>query len=172
VALGAAILAFLGIALGPADLATTGAGVAGVWNVLPGHELISGPISGIGDAIGAVLAAVGLSGLADGLSPIGPAIVGAVVPILAIWLIYSRGVGSWMAHDALERVRIRGERLKSSGLPSARSEATLLVGGLVAIILDAWSVVAIVVVAWLVAIAVAAYAIRKWRPGEPLPARV
>ena len=172
VALGAAIAAFLGIALGPADLATTGAAVAGVWNVLPGHELISGPITGIGDAIGAVLAGLGVAGLAEGLAPIGPSIVGAVVPIFAIWLIYSRGVGSWMAHDTLERIRIRGERLKSSGLPTARSEATLLVGGLVAIILDAWAVNAIVVVAWLFAVAVAAYAIRTWRPAEQLPARV
>jgi len=165
-ALGAAIAAFLGIAIGPADLVVTGTGVAGVWNVLPGHELVSGPVHGVGEAIGAVFAAVGPAGLADGLAPIGAAIVGAIVPIVAIWTIYSRGVGSWMAHDALERERIRGERLKSSGLPSARSEATALVGGLLAVVLAAWSLDGRLIVLWLVAAAVLGLAIRARRPPE------
>jgi hypothetical protein len=157
----AVILALLGLILGVPEAAAAGDAVAGVWTLLPGHELVSGTIDGIGGAVRVVLDALGAGGVADALGAIGPTILGALVPVGAVLAIYGRGIGSWRAHDALERKAIRGERLGPSGLPSARSEAALLVGGLLAIVAAAWTASAILVGGIVVAGAVLGAVVRR-----------
>ena len=70
------------------------------------------------------------------------------------------GVGSWMAHDALERVKIRRERFPPAGNPSARSEGVLLVGGLAAVLLAALVVPLAFLVVWLALVGIAALLVR------------
>lgn len=142
------------------SLAATGDAVAGLWGLLPAHQLISGPIDGIGNAVAVLLAAIDRDDIATGLAALGPIVLGALVPIVAVFLIYRRGVGSWMAHDALERVVIRRERFGPTGRSSARSECVLLVGGLVAVVLAALVLPPAVIVVWLVAVAVVALVVR------------
>ena len=148
------VLALVGLAVGVPDAAAAGDAVAGVWALLPGHEIVSGSLDGLGGAVRVLLDAVGGDVLADGLGSIGPTLLGALVPTAAILAIHGRGTGSWRAHDALERKAIRGEELGPSGLPSARSEAALLTGGLVAIVVAAWTASTVIVATVIVASAV------------------
>ncbi|MEA2519398.1 MAG: hypothetical protein QOF49_1478, partial [Chloroflexota bacterium] len=150
-------------AMARAGLTATGDAVAGVWALLPGHELVSAPVNGIGNVVGVLLAAAGRPAIADFLGALGPALLGALVPVAAIFVIYRRGVASWMAHDALERAGIRRERFGPAGRSSARSEGVLLVGGMVAVVLAAIPISAAILVVWLAAVGVGALLVRARR---------
>lgn len=162
----AAVLALLGLLVGVPDAKAAGDAVAGVWGLLPGHEIVSGLVDGVGNAVRVLLAASGIGGVADGFGSIGPTVLGCLVPIGGIIAVYARGCGSWRAHDALERKAIRGERLRPAGLPSARSEATLLIGGLVAIVAISWTASGVIaaIVIGLAAIVAAALRLREPQP--------
>jgi hypothetical protein len=138
-ALAAALIAVAGLILGVPDAAATGGWVVAAWSLVPGHELIGGPINGFGHLVEVVLTAIGAEGLAAALGRLGPSLLGGLVPLAAIWFVYSRGVKSWFAHDALERRIIRREQIGPPGLASAHSEAALVSGGLVAIIVASWT---------------------------------
>jgi hypothetical protein len=143
------------------SLATAGDNVAGIWARLPGHELVSGPIDGIGSVIGIFLASIGLGDVNGFLTWAGPQLLGALVPIVAVFAIYSRGVGSWRAADAAERKKIRREAFGRAGQAWARSEAVLLVGGLLAVVFAAVGPPLELLLAWLVAVAAAALVMRR-----------
>jgi hypothetical protein len=66
-----------------------------------------------------------------------------------------------MAHDSLERTRIRHENFGPPGHPSARGEAVLLVGGLLAVVLAAFVVRLELLVLWLALAAVAGLVVRR-----------
>jgi hypothetical protein len=143
------------------SLAGTGDGIAAVWSRVPGHELVSGTIDGFGAVVAIGLGAIGLQPVNDWLVWLGPQVLGAVVPIAAAFAIYSRGVGSWRTADASERQQIRRERFGPAGRAWARSEATLLVGGLLAIVLAALGPPVEVMLAWLVGVAALALVVRR-----------
>lgn len=171
-AFAAAVASIVGLIVGIPDASATGDAVASVWALLPGHEIVSGSIDGIGRAVAVILGAVGLPSFGDWLGGVGPALLGAAVPLAAIVAIYSRGVRSWHAHDALERRLIRGEALKPSGHASARSEAMLVSGGLLAVVLTSWLASALAVAICLVITAVVAAALRFTGPQQPNSAAV
>ena len=152
------------------NLGATGDALAGVWALLPAHQLVSGPIDGIGGAIAVVLRAVGRPDVDAALRAAGPVLLGALVPLVAAFLVYQRGTGSWMAHDELERIAIRREVFAPAGRRSARSEGVLLVGGLVAIVLAGLVVSLGILVAWLALVAVAAAVARGVGPDADHPA--
>jgi hypothetical protein len=154
------------------NLADAGHAVGGVWALIPAHELLSGPIDGIGGALAVILRAVGWAAVDDWLRAAGPVVLGALIPLLAVFVIYRRGVGSWMAHDALERIAIRRERFKAAGRRTARSEAVLLVGGLVAIVIAGLVLPIGILVVWLVVVAILAAVARRVGPDADHPARV
>jgi hypothetical protein len=154
-------VAALLVAAARTSLAATGDAVAGLFGLLPGHELVSGLIDGIGRVVAVILGAIGWAPLADRLAGAGPTLLGALVPLLATFVIHHRGVASWTVHDALERAEIRRERFGPPGRRSARSEAILLVGGLVAVLLAAAVLPIGVVAAWIVVVAAAALAARR-----------
>ena len=142
------------------SLTSTGDAVAGLFGLLPGHELVTGTIDGIGNAVSVVFNSLGLTAIPEWLADVGPVVLGALVPVLAVFLVYRRGVGSWMAHDALERVKIRRETFEPAGHASARSEAVLLVGGLAAVLLAALVVPLAFLVVWLALVGIGALVIR------------
>jgi hypothetical protein len=156
----AAVVAVLAAAA-RTSLPATGDAVAGLWGLLPAHQLVSGPIDGIGNAVAVVLGAIGWQAVADTLGGIGPVLLGALIPIAAVFLVYRRGVGSWFAHDALERIVIRRESFGPAGSATARSETVLLAGGLIAVILAALVVPLAAMIGWLVAVAVVAAIVRR-----------
>ena len=75
--------------------------------------------------------------------------------------IYSRGVGSWRTADASERQQIRREGFGPSGRAWARSEAVLLIGGLIAIVIAALGPPLELLLGWIVAVAAAALVMRR-----------
>jgi hypothetical protein len=141
------------------SLRMTGQAMAAIWTRIPAHELISGPIDGFGAAISTVLTGIGVD-ISGWAADIGPAILGALLPIAAAFAIYSRGVGSWQATDAAERRLIRRERFDPAGSPTAKSEAFLLVGGLLALVAAAAD--APVGTGVILAVAVALSAFVRW----------
>ena len=143
------------------SLSEAGDAVAGVFGLLPGHELVSGTIDGVGNAVAVLFNAIGLTAIPEALAAAGPVILGALIPIAAVFLIYGRGVNSWMAHDSLERTRIRSEDFGPPGHPSARGEAVLLIGGLLAVVLAAFVVRLELLVLWLALAAFAGLVVRR-----------
>ena len=143
------------------SLTAAGDAVAGVFGLLPGHELVTGTIDGIGNAVSVVFNALGLTGIPEWLASVGPVLLGALIPVVAVFLVYRRGVGSWFAHDALERLKIRREGFEPAGHSSARSEAVLLVGGLAAVLLAALIVRLELLVLWLALVGIAGLVVRR-----------
>ena len=135
----AAVAALAGLAFGGVtSAAATGGWIAQTFSLLPGHELVSGSIDGVGKAISVILTAIGGAGLVAQATQAGASMLGGLVIVAAIYVVYGRGTSSWTAHDAIERRAIRGERLGPAGTATARGEAVLLVGGLVALVVAAW----------------------------------
>jgi hypothetical protein len=143
------------------SLSSTGNGVALVWSMIPAHEIVSGTIDGFGGAIALGLDSIGLHAISGWIGSLGPGLLGALVPIVGAFAIYSRGVGSWRSADAQERAVIRRERFGPAGQPWARSEAILLVGGLIGLVLAATGVPVGVLAAWVVGAALVAWLIRQ-----------
>jgi hypothetical protein len=152
----AGLAALLGARWSSVDLTASGHAVAGVWGLLPAHQLISGPIAGIGNAVDVLCRAIGVPQVTANLAGVGPLLLGAAVPMAAIFGIYRRGVGSWTAHDALERAAIRRERFPGPGRRSARSEGILLAGGLGAVVLAAAAPGVVVLLGYLAVVALVA----------------
>jgi hypothetical protein len=159
----AVILALVPAVTPEVSLLTASDSVASMWSRVPGHELVSGPIDGFGSIVAVVLGSIGLAPVSDGLAWVGPRLLGALIPIAAAFAIYSRGVGSWRTADASERQQIRREGFGPSGRAWARSEATLLVGGLIAVNIATLGPPVPVMVGWLVAVAVVALIVRATR---------
>ena len=143
------------------SLATTGNGVADVWSKIPAHELVSGTIDGFGAAIALGLDSIGLQAISDWLESLGPGLLGALVPIVGAFVIYSRGVGSWQSADAAERGLIRRELFGPAGRAWARSEAVLLLGGLVGLVIAASGVQVGILAGWIVGVALVAFVVRQ-----------
>jgi hypothetical protein len=156
----------LGAALAPGitpgvTLATTGDNVATAWSNIPGHELVSGTVDGFGATIALGLNSIGLQAVSAWLAGLGPGLLGALVPIIGAFVIYSRGVGSWRSADAAERALIRRETFGRAGQAWARSEAVLLLGGLGALLIAACGPSVGVLVGWIVAVALVAFVVRQ-----------
>jgi hypothetical protein len=134
-----AVAAVAGLIVGGVtSAAQTGGSIARTFSLLPGHELVSGSIDGIGKVISVLLTAIGGAGLVAQANTAGPSILGGLFVIALVMVVYSRGVSSWTAHDAIERRAIRGEQLRPAGTGTARGEAILVIGGLAAVIIAAW----------------------------------
>lgn len=175
-ALAAALASIAGLLWGVPDATATGNAVAAVWSLVPGGDIVSGVVDGIGNLVAVFLTSVGLGAVADWLGSIGPALLGTLVPILAVVAVFMLGNGSWYAHDALERRQVRGERLRPSGLASARAEATIVAGGLVAIVLAsafaAWEPVAVCLLIAVVVSGVRWLIAPKWDKADGDPASI
>jgi hypothetical protein len=143
-----------------ASLASAGNGVATAWSNVPGHELVSGSIDGFGATIALGLDSIGLDAISRWLASLGPGLLGAVVPIVAAFAIYSRGVGSWRSADALERAVIRREAFGTAGQAWARSEAVLFLGGLAAVVIAALGPEVGILAGWIVGVALVAFVVR------------
>lgn len=143
------------------SLSMTGDGVASVWSRIPGHELVSGSIDGFGSTIALAFNSIGLNGISAWLAWFGPYLLGALVPIGAAYAIYSRGVGSWRADDAAERQTIRREVFGPAGQAWARSEAVLLIGGLVGVVIAATGPQPSILLGWFVGVALVAWLVRQ-----------
>ncbi|HEU4673723.1 MAG TPA: hypothetical protein VFS32_12575 [Candidatus Limnocylindrales bacterium] len=122
-------------ALGGNVLAAAGDAFAGVFAMVPGHEVIAGPVDAYGRLAGGLCDAAGLAALANGLGRLGPPLLGAVL-VAALYLVLAAfGNGRWDAWDRRERAAVRPEVPVFPSRREAAGEAVALISGLVALLL-------------------------------------
>jgi len=158
-----AVLVALSVLGGRSPLAEAGRSVAGVVGIVPGHELVTGPVGTFGLVVGGLAGAVGLGGAADVVGSLGPPILGAILVGLLFLALAATGNGRWDAWDRRER---RASHVETPEFPSRRppaADAVALGGGLVGLCLAVvgspvglgWPAVAVVIVGgWLVGLAI------------------
>ena len=143
-----------------------GEAVVAAWNVVPGHEVVSGPIDAGGRVLGSVAAALGLGRVADALAPIGPAVVAASLAIGLFFVLAGHGNGRWDAWDLVERRAARPEVLVPTDRGWAAAEACALVGGAIGLAAAIATALPVAAVAPIVTGAIAGLLVR-WRTGSP-----
>jgi hypothetical protein len=108
-----------------------GASVQAVWGVVPGHELISGPIEAIGTFAGLIVGLV--AGGDQGThfaTAFGVLLTGAITIALLFTALFAIGLIGWRAWDATERALARAERLVRTDRRPAAACLVALLGGL------------------------------------------
>lgn len=108
-----------------------GDAVSAAWNVVPGHEIVSGPIDAGGRFVGSIATAFGLDVLAAGLAPIGSLLVGVALAVGLFYLLAGQGNGRWDTWDLVERRAARPEVLVPLDRGWVAAEACALLGGAV-----------------------------------------
>lgn len=130
--MGAVVLLVL-IALqasGDARLTRAGDLISAAWSLVPGHQLISAPIDTVSSIVGALLAAIGLEGVATALASLGPPILATVAWIVLVVILAKAGAGRWRDWDARERRVMHRERPMLPDRSKPAAQAMLLLGGL------------------------------------------
>ncbi|HEY3522970.1 MAG TPA: hypothetical protein VGK63_04650 [Candidatus Limnocylindrales bacterium] len=121
--------------LGRNVLETAGVGVAGTFGIVPGHELVTGPVDAYGGIVGGLAGAAGLSSLASAFGGLGPPLLGAILVGLLYLVLAAFGNGRWDAWDRRERAATRPEVPVFPSRRPAAAEAVMLLGGLGALLL-------------------------------------
>jgi hypothetical protein len=119
-------------------LTAAGDGVVAVWDRIPGHEIVSGPVVAIGTVLGAVLDTLGLGAVADGLGSLGPPVVGLALAIGLFYALAKVGLGRWHDWDRRERRATHPEEPSQPDRSLAFAQALLLFGGLIGLTLAAF----------------------------------
>ena len=127
------VLVVMGI-LGDPRLRQAGEALAAAWTLVPGHQLISGPIDGIGALIQAMADAIGLGAVTAWLATLGPPLLAVLFTFALFFALAKVGTGRWHDWDRRERrgmlpeIPSRPDRSK----PAAQSVA--LLGGLTGLV--------------------------------------
>jgi hypothetical protein len=157
-ALALAILGVLEIAARSTALGSAGNAVAGLLAVVPGHEVLTGPVDAFGRLAGGLGDSVGAGALLDAVGRLGPPLLGAALVVALFGVIAAGGNRRWDAWDRQERAAGRPEIPVFPSRRAAAGEALALGGGLVGLWLSVvaspfglpWVVVAVVLLAgWL-----------------------
>jgi hypothetical protein len=122
-------------ALGDRRLTLAGDLLVSVWDRIPGHEIVSGPVTAVGTVVGSVLDSVGLDGLADALASAGPVVLGLALVAGLFYALAKVGIGRWHDWDRRERKEMHPETPRLPDRSTAGAQAMLLVGGLMGLVL-------------------------------------
>jgi hypothetical protein len=149
-------------------LATAGDGVAAAWSFIPGHELVSGPIDGIGGLLDTVASSFGANGVTRWLGSIGPPLLGVAL-IIGLFFALAK-VGNWRWHDwdRRERILVRPELPTPPDRRRTTAQAIALLGGFVALTLAVLTGLGLLVAVALVGGAV--LGVVRWLASESIPA--
>jgi hypothetical protein len=151
-------------------LAAAGDGVAAAWSFIPGHELVSGPIDGIGGLLDTMASSFGANGVTRWLGSVGPTLLGVAL-IIGLFFALAK-VGNWRWHDwdRRERILVRPEEPTPPDRRRAAAQAIALLGGLVALGLAVLTGLGLLVfLAWA---AGAVLGFGRWLVSESVPAVV
>jgi hypothetical protein len=121
-------------ASGDRRLTLAGDSVVALWDRIPGHEIVSGPVVAVGTVLGAVLDVLGLGGLADRLASLGPPLVGLALAIGLFYALVKVGLGRWHDWDQRERRATHPEIPTLPDRSVAGAQAMLLLGGLIGLV--------------------------------------
>ncbi|HET7027257.1 MAG TPA: hypothetical protein VFI28_06170 [Candidatus Limnocylindrales bacterium] len=116
-------------------LADTGASAAGLVGIIPGHELVTGPVSTFGLVVGNVAATAGATPLAEWIGRGGPLALGGILVVLLFLALAAGGNARWDTWDERERHAARAETPVFPSRRGAAAEAIALLGGLAALVL-------------------------------------
>lgn len=115
-------------------LTQAGQRVVAVWDRLPGHELLSGPVTGVGAIVGAVLESLGLAALGQGLATLGPVVLALALAGALFLALAKVGTARWHDWDGRERRAMHPETPVLPGRYPAAGQAMALCGGLLGLI--------------------------------------
>ncbi len=133
-ALGTAIGLTVLQAIGDRRLSIAGDTVVAVWDRVPGHEIVSGPVVAIGTVIGAVLDWLGLDGVANVLASLGPPVVGLALLFGLFYALVKVGLGRWHDWDRRERRATHPELPTQPDRSIAGAQALAVLGGLLGLV--------------------------------------
>jgi uncharacterized membrane protein len=136
--IGTAVVLLLLELLGDRRLTSAGDLLVAVWDRVPGHELISAPVTAIGTLVGAVLDALPLGDLADRLASVGPVVLGLGLVVGLFYALATVGQGRWHDWDRRERKAMLPETPDLPDRSMAIAQALLLVGGVIGLVLAAF----------------------------------
>ena len=122
-------------AVGDRRLTRAGDLFVAAWDRVPGHEIVSVPVTAIGAVVGAVLDGLQLGGLADALASLGPVVLGVAVTVGLFFALARVGTARWHDWDQRERRAMHPETPTLPDRSIAGAQAMLLVGGLVGLVL-------------------------------------
>lgn len=128
------VLVILQIA-GDRRLTRAGDEIAAAFDLVPGSELVTGPVSWFGRIVGGLFGWVGLDGLARGLGSLGPVILGIALAVFLFYALVRVGLARWHDWDGRERRAMHPETPRLPDRSKALGEALLLVGGVITVVL-------------------------------------
>jgi hypothetical protein len=134
-AIGTVLALILLEAVGDRRLTRAGDLLVAAWDRVPGHEIVSAPVTAIGAVVGAVLDGLQLGGLADALASLGPVVLGVVVTAGLFFALARVGTARWHDWDQRERRAMHPETPTLPDRSIAGAQAMLLIGGLVGLVL-------------------------------------
>jgi hypothetical protein len=121
-------------AIGDQRLSRAGHLLVAAWDRLPGHEIVSGPVTAFGAVVGAVLDWLPLGDTADVLGSLGPVILGVATTIALFFALAKIGLGRWHDWDRRERRAMHPERPTLPDRSIAGAQAMSLVSGVLALV--------------------------------------
>ena len=116
--------------VGDARLARAGDLVVAVWDRIPGHEIVSGPVVAVGTVIGAVLEWLQVGPFAEWLASLGPVTIGLALTVALFYAMAKVGTARWHDWDRRERRATHTEIPTEPDRSAAGGQALLLLGGL------------------------------------------
>jgi hypothetical protein len=127
------------IVAGDRRLADAGNGVANAWDYVPGEEIVSGTVDGIGGLVRSLAGALGREEAVDRLASLGPSLLGVIL-VVGLFLALAK-VGNWRWHDwdRRERILFRPERPTPPDRRRTAAQAIALLGGLVSLTIAIWT---------------------------------
>jgi hypothetical protein len=137
-AIGTAVILVLLQAAGEPRLSNAGDLLVAVWDRVPGHELISAPVSAFEAVVGGLLEFVGLGTVAARLASIGPVVLGVALVVGLFYALAKIGLGRWHDWDRRERRAMHPEIPLLPDRSKAGAQAMALVGGLLALVFAAF----------------------------------
>lgn len=123
-------------ATGDRRLTRAGDLLVAAWDRLPGHEIVSGPVTAIGAIVGAVLDWLPLGDAADALASLGPVTLGLALAFGLFYALARVGTARWHDWDQRERRAMHPETPALPDRSIAGAQAMLLSGGLVGLVLS------------------------------------
>ncbi len=116
-------------AAGDQRLASAGHRLVAAWDRIPGHEIVSGPVTAFGAVVGTVLDWLPLGDVADALGSLGPVVLGLGLTVALFFALAKVGLGRWHDWDRRERRAMHPEKPTLPDRSIAGAQAMLLVGG-------------------------------------------
>jgi hypothetical protein len=121
-------------AIGDQRLAAAGHRLVAAWDRIPGHEIVSGPVTAFGAVVGAVLGWLPLSDVAGVLGSLGPVVLGLALTLALFFAMAKVGLARWHDWDRRERRAMHPETPTLPDRSIAGAQVMLLVGGVLGLV--------------------------------------